>query len=192
MTRILLPSRFDIKLSTPGADDDMPVIVKDNVLSVMTAFWLVGVKADPLTLTIWVVSNFQPLGRVIVCVPVEISPAAPSVIVGPLNSVNVSVPPLAEEVVSIEIFVPPLAGVTVTPAKAEFGAKKPLTIIVAAALTINSEILIKFKAPLPTSRERERVAPLHEMYFYSFFLRWLKSKIFCPPRIRLNHPYFII
>ena len=92
------------------------------------------------------------------CVPVEISPAAPSVIVGPLNSVKVFVPPLAE-VVSIEISVPPLAGVTVAAAKAELGAKKPPTINAAAANTKN-DVLKTFKLSLTRERETK-----FEFYF---------------------------
>ena len=68
--------------------------------------------------------NSQPAGNVITWVPTEISPGVVSVILGPLNVVYIPLPPRAD-VLSIEIFVPPLAGVTVAAAKAELGAKNP-------------------------------------------------------------------
>ena len=63
--------------------------------------------------------------------PPAMSPAIISVIPGPLNDVKVPVPPVAD-VLSIEILVPPLAGVTVAAANAgELKIKKPLTTKVA-------------------------------------------------------------
>ena len=93
--------------------------------------------------------NSQPAGNVITWVPTEISPGALSFIVGPLNVVYIPPPPGAD-VLSIEIFVPPLAGVTVA-ANAKLGAKKPLTINVAATNT-KTDVLTFLKR----ERERER------------------------------------
>jgi len=62
--------------------------------------------------TFCVVLNSHPAGRVRVCPQAAISPGAFSVIVGPPivpSVVQVAVPP--DEVVSIEMFVPPVAGV---------------------------------------------------------------------------------
>ena len=82
--------------------------------------------------------------------PAAISPATVSVIAGPDISVNAGAGPA--EVVSIEIFVPPPAGVTVAAAKAELGAKNPPAIN-AAAINTKDDARKTFKT---FSRERER------------------------------------
>ena len=109
---IIVPAKVDGVVTSKEKDVASGVmLVESKTIS------LVGVIAISE-----LVSNSQPVGKLIVWMPVAISPfSVPKL--GPPNDFQLGLVP-AEDV-SIEIFVPLPTAVTVAAAKAELGAKNP-------------------------------------------------------------------
>ncbi len=108
-----------------------------------------AISLNAVIVIVELVSNSQPDGKEIIWTPTAISPfSVPKL--GPVNDLNVlhEVPAQSScEVVSIEILVPPVAGLTVAAAKAELGAtKKPPN---ATARTSSNENDLPSKPPPP-------------------------------------------
>ena len=93
---------------------------------------------------------------------------------GPVSDLKVAVPPGAE-VVSIEMLVPPLAGLTVAAAKAELGAKNPPATSAMAA--IKTDVPLRKRRKLSLKRERERRG-------FDCFILVIHSDFIASPMIR--------